>query len=438
MHISAGLSALARFEPDYSAAFRWVGSQLSNEDLVATVRPAPAAVYLERSDFLVSEDKHQEFIMRLDGQWVDRWSGARVLDSSDAFRQEALQSGHTVWLVVDEDRFESVAFSPELVALIVQQMDLVWHEGGVLVFRGQGYHPPAEMTVAQPLDVNFGDQVRLTRYALSTDRPDAGEQVTLRLFWQAIRPERNYTVFVHIVGPDGQGLTQVDGEPLLGLYDMTTLWPRDRAVVDERRLIIPTSTPPGRYRLEVGLYDANDVDAGPLPVLDGAENVLGYSTILDYFLVDVPPLPEPSQLIAGGNLGGVVRLVGYDPALPLQVAAGSRLRLTLTWECLATMEADYTVFIHLVGPGGQPLAQVDSQPQSGTYPTSFWNPGEFVADPYSLEITPGVPAGEYQLIVGMYLLSTEERLTVLDRQGQVVGDHVPLGWITVVAPGTNS
>jgi hypothetical protein len=180
------------------------------------------------------------------------------------------------------------------------------------------------------------------------------------------------------------------------------------------------------------------VDAGPLPVLDGAENVLGYSTILDYFLVDVPPLPEPSQLIAGGNLGGVVRLVGYDPALPLQVAAGSRLRLTLTWECLATMEADYTVFIHLVGPGGQPLAQVDSQPQSGTYPTSFWNPGEFVADPYSLEITPGVPAGEYQLIVGMYLLSTEERLTVLDRQGQVVGDHVPLGWITVVAPGTNS
>lgn len=436
--LPAGLSALARFEPDYSAAFRWVASQLREEDLVATMRPAPAAVYLGRSDFLVAEDKHQEFIMRLDGQWVDRWTGARVLDSPDAFREEALQSGRRVWFVIDEDRFESVAFSPDLVALILQQMDLVWREGGVLVFSGQGYQPPPEMAVTRTTDVSFGDQLRLTGYALSTDQPEPGEQVTLRLLWQAIRPERNYTVFVHVLGADGQGLTQVDGEPLLGLYDMTALWPHDRAVVDERRLTIPAGTPPGRYRLEVGLYDANDLDAGPLPVLDPAGNALGYSTALDYFLVDLPFQPEPSQLVMEGNLGGVVRLVGYELPVPLQVVAGSTLPLTLTWECLATMEADYTVFVHLVGVDGQPVAQVDSQPLGGTYPTSFWNIGELVVDPYGLEIPPDVPASEYELLAGLYLLSTAERIPLLDRRGEVVDDHISLGRIVVGAAETDS
>jgi hypothetical protein len=166
---------------------------------------------------------------------------------------------------------------------------------------------------------------------------------------------------------------------------------------------------------------------------DGADELS-----LDYLLVDVPPPPEPSQLVVEGNLGGVVRLVGYDPPLPLPVAAGSTLHLTLTWECLATMGTDYTVFVHLAGADLQPLAQVDSQPLGGTYPTSFWNIGELVADPYILEITPDVPAGEYELLAGMYVLSTAERIPLLDGQGQVVGDHISLGRIVVVAPGTGS
>lgn len=431
--LPVGLLALQRFEPDYSAAYRWMASQLAGDDLVATMRPAPAAVYLGRCDFLVAEDRHREFIMRLDGVWMDRWAGARVLESPDAFRDEALKSGRRVWFVIDENRFESVAYSPEFVALVLRQMDLVWHEGGVLVFQGQGYRPPPDMAVTRTLDANFGQQLRLTGYSLSTDRPEPGQEVTLQLYWQAIQPERNYTVFIHVAGDDGRGLTQVDGEPFLGLYGMTTHWPRDRAVVDERQLAIPADTSPGRYRLEVGLYDANDPKADPLPLLDASGNEVGNSLTLDFLYVNVTPPPEPPQLVTEGNLAGKTRLVGYD--LPQrEVGAGTTLPLTLTWECLGTFTADYTVFVHLADANRQPVAQVDGKPLGGTYPTRFWEVGERLADPYFLEVPSDASPGTYDLLVGMYLLATGERLPLLGMDGQELGDSISLGQVTVVGP----
>ncbi len=431
--LPAGLSALRRYEPDYSAAYRWVATQIADKDLVVTVRPAPAAVYLGRADYLASEDKHQEFIMRLNGEWVDRWAGAKVVESPEAFRDQVLGSGQRVWFVIDEDRFESVSYSPEFVALILEQMDLVWRQGGVLVFRGEGYRPPPEMTVAQSVGANFGDQLRLTGYALSTDQPQPGDEVILNLYWQAIRPERNYTAFVHVVGADGEGLTQVDGQPFLGLYSMVTHWPRDRSVTDTRRLSLPADTPPGRYRLEVGLYDADDPGAEPLPVLDAEGNEMGRSLILDFLYVDVPPVPAASQPVETGNLGNLVRLLGYD-LFQREVRTGTTLPVTLTWECLGDMQQDYTAFVHLVGADGQPLVQVDSQPLAGTYPTSFWSVGERLVDPYRLDIDSDLPPGEYELRVGMYLLATGDRLPLLGDGGQVLGDHISLGQVKVGSP----
>jgi hypothetical protein len=284
------------------------------------------------------------------------------------------------------------------------------------------------MTVVQPLDVNFADQLLLKGYALSTDQPEPGQEVVLRLQWQAKRPERDYTVFVHVVGADGQRLTQIDGEPLLGLYGMSTLWPRDRTVIDERRLTLPDHTPPGLYHLEVGLYDANEVGAGPLAILDPSGHEAGHSVTLDFLRVDVPPPAEPSHFIVDGTLGDVVRLVGYDLSPPDPVTVGSTLALTLGWECLAKMEQDYTVFVHLAGDGGRPLAQVDSQPLSGTYPTSFWNVGERLADPYLLTVPSSVPPGEYRLLTGMYLMATRERLPTVDGR-----DAIHMAFVSVKA-----
>jgi hypothetical protein len=153
-----------------------------------------------------------------------------------------------------------------------------------------------------------------------------------------------------------------------------------------------------------------------------------------YKLISVPEPPVPSKLVTEGNLGSVARLVGYDPSPPLQATAGTTLPLTLTWEATGIFEQDYTVFIHLVGGDKQPLAQADSQPVGGDYATTFWDVGERLGDPYQLVIPSDLPPGEYELLVGMYLPSTGERLPLLAADGQVLGDSISLGQVTVTQP----
>jgi hypothetical protein len=55
-----------------------------------------------------------------------------------------------------------------------------------------------------------------------------------------------------------------------------------------------------------------------------------------------------------------------------------------------------------------------------------------VRDQYDLTISPDAPTGEYQIEVGMYVAGTGERLSVLDRAGQVQDDRVVLGQIQVI------
>jgi hypothetical protein len=161
-------------------------------------------------------------------------------------------------------------------------------------------------------------------------------------------------------------------------------------------------------------------------------NGLEYAQI--YKLISVPEPPVPSQPVAEGNLGNMARLEGYDPFPPLQATAGTTLPLTLTWEATGSFDQDYTVFVHLVGGDQRPLAQADSQPVDGDYATTFWDIGQRVGDPHQLLIPADLPPGEYELLVGMYLLSTGQRLPLLGTDGQVLGDGISLGQVTVTPP----
>jgi hypothetical protein len=160
--------------------------------------------------------------------------------------------------------------------------------------------------------------------------------------------------------------------------------------------------------------------------IDGLE----YARI--YKLVSVPQAPPPSQPVEDGNLGGLARLAGYDPPPPLQATVGTTLPLTLTWEATGAFKEDYKVFLHLAAADKTPLAQVDRQPLDGDYATTFWDVGQRLADPYLLAIPPNLPPGEYELLVGMYLPSTGDRLPVLAQDGSVLGDSISLGTVEVL------
>jgi hypothetical protein len=91
-----------------------------------------------------------------------------------------------------------------------------------------------------------------------------GDEVSLGLRWLSRRQtDSHYTVFVHLVGPDGQLVAQRDREP----YEPTSAWMVNRIVSDEFLVAIPVGASPGTYQLRVGLY-LSGVPAQRLEVVD--------------------------------------------------------------------------------------------------------------------------------------------------------------------------
>ncbi len=125
------------------------------------------------------------------------------------------------------------------------------------------------------------------------------------------------------------------------------------------------------------------------------------------------------------------RLVGYTFE-PATVRPGQTLYVTLQWTTTQAMTANYTVFTHLWDADGQPVAQSDSQPVSGTRPTSSWTPGEVITDRYGLLIPDTSAPGDYTLQIGLYDLGSLNRLILAqpDPSG-AAPDHVFLGVIHV-------
>jgi hypothetical protein len=91
----------------------------------------------------------------------------------------------------------------------------------------------------------------------------------------------------------------------------------------------------------------------------------------------------------------------------------------------------YQVFTHLEGSAG-PVAQADSVPACWGYPTDRWRPGQIIADPHAIYLSPDVPPGNYPLEVGLYQADTFTRLDVLDQAGNPVGSSVTLTRVDVI------
>ncbi|MHB1134622.1 MAG: exosortase-associated EpsI family protein [Chloroflexota bacterium] len=114
------------------------------------------------------------------------------------------------------------------------------------------------------------------------------------------------------------------------------------------------------------------------------------------------------------NLDDAVALLGYDLSAP-SARPGAQLRLTLYWQALRPLAEDYTVFVQLLRPASEPaaslvLAQVDAPPYANLYPTSRWRVGQTLKETYELHLPPEAPAGEYELVAGMYRLADGRRL----------------------------
>jgi hypothetical protein len=141
------------------------------------------------------------------------------------------------------------------------------------------------------------------------------------------------------------------------------------------------------------------------------------------------PASEP-QVGLEARFGEHIRLEGFALA-PARLAPGDILQVTLFWRADAALRERYKVFVHIYADADQPpVAQMDGEPGSGLANTTSWTPGSRVADNHGVLLPPGLPPGNYQVMVGLYELFTEIRLPVT--VGTVSrGDRLLLATLTV-------
>jgi len=154
------------------------------------------------------------------------------------------------------------------------------------------------------------------------------------------------------------------------------------------------------------------------------------------WVVSLPWNPQLVQHKVNYRLGEQILLVGYDLNGDT-FRAGDRVELKVYWYTTAPIPYGYSSFVH-ISTGGPPLAQADKL-NPADIPTKIWPSTGYLHDDYVIDLPADMPAGEYQLLIGLYTCETKpvgdcgngDRLQVTDVNGQAVGDAVRLTMITV-------
>jgi hypothetical protein len=407
-------------EIDYRESFAFVRQQAAAEDRIVTTSPAEAMVDLGRVDYFAMSVGYEEFVLRREGRWVDRWLGKPLIRSASEMTALLARPG-TTWFVTDSSRLNS-HYDPEFVQLVWQRMTLVDANRRSLVFRSR---PTQTFAVTHLRAVQFENGLALSGYRLGTVEQRGkgrfgnlvvapGQPFPIELVWQRTTPqEETPQVFLHLVGRDGTFYSQLDFPPLRGLYPVS-LWQEGIRYPDRLTWTLPAHLPPGRYRVDLGLYRL--VDRTTWGVVLESPGRSADRVVLDYVVVPPPDGPTKVTTLPETPLfGGAIRLLGIAPDLgQTTLRPGSRLLLSFLWEAQARPDEDYTLFVHLVDDSGAIRAQTDIQPLGGFYPTSFWDEREEVYDTVPLDLPATLPPGEYSLRLGWYLYSTGQRLALPD------------------------
>ncbi len=139
------------------------------------------------------------------------------------------------------------------------------------------------------------------------------------------------------------------------------------------------------------------------------------------------------------TFGEAIALAAYELDRDT-LAPGDEVTVTLYWQSLAPVDADYSMYLHLFGRAGAKIGQRDSHAGMGKHPTSRWRPGEVYRDRYALRVRAAGAAAEVeapvaaQLEVGLYDYATMKPLPRVDAQGNPLG-QVLLGRLKVAGAG---
>jgi hypothetical protein len=159
----------------------------------------------------------------------------------------------------------------------------------------------------------------------------------------------------------------------------------------------------------------------PLPVSFVTYDAELFAQLFETVVPVLRDLPAPAPQVYEQPLDEKITLAAASVDRT-RVAPGQLLHIRLNWRPEQPLDRDLKLFVHIADAAGQPLVQWDGLPGLNTARTSLWQAGEPFQDHVMLRIPPGLPAGDYPLLTGLYDPETGVR----------VGDKaVPVVTVTV-------
>ncbi|MBZ0298628.1 MAG: glycosyltransferase family 39 protein [Anaerolineae bacterium] len=343
----------------------------------------------------------------------------------------------SIWLVVGLVWWLPRRARPGLMAVIIIGLALI------AVFTPFAVIAPAyaeqsvsesaqDAPLAQYAAVNSGGQLSLLSAVIAPDSTQVQPEgyVHLETVWQIDQPfDRDWSLFVHLVTPDGVILSQRDVYPAQGLLATSDL-PTGRRWRNETAVWIPPAAyAPMTLDVRIGWYH-----------LPSGERLQRHDGSDTFSIGQVKLIPRASSLEVPNpisvNFGDEIELVGYELS-DLSPAAGDAVQIILYWRGMKAMSTDYKVFASIIDPRTlTKYAASDTMPADWTAPTSTWVPGQIIADGHELQVSPNTPPGIYELQIGWYQEVAGEfrRLRIHTPDGGQANDLMVLSRVRVLPP----
>lgn len=257
---------------------------------------------------------------------------------------------------------------------------------------------------AVPVDVQFGNAVRLVGYTLTEERK--GWRLTL--YWQRVGPVSADTHLwpFYFDLRTGSVLEDTSLRPMVEtIWYPPVMW-KEGETVRTRMLPWPVPEPFG-----VAVQVRQGEQALSPTVFAGD---VGYRPEGAVWLTQHPPARwADAEVVLPHRFETTpvpTELVRVQVPADEYVTAGQPYTVTLTWQAGGATDVPLTVFTQVLNEAGQLVAQHDSQPAVGLRPTVDWQPDERIQDQHIIALPADLPAGRYRLIVGLYDAQTGQRV----------------------------
>ena len=273
---------------------------------------------------------------------------------------------------------------------------------------------PSTIPIPNAVNTRFGDAITLLGYKM--DAQAADWSLPLTLYWRVNdAPTADFTPFIHLEDAWQHRWSQVET-----LAYPAAQWQPGEVIIQRVNVPVPPGTPPGLYRLRVGLFAPATGER--LPRLDANGRYAGDSFIIENTAVTAaePPdrLPLPPFVIDEPVRSGL-RLLGYERGGETAVT-GEPISLALWW-LAGQPQPQLTTRLELYPTSGPGRILTNTQPVHGTYPYNNWQTPAFVIDHVDGRIPDDLPSGAYRLHV-----------RILDRDDETLFTS-ELGPLTVAA-----